>query len=455
VSQASLDQLKLIDLRKPPLRLLLVVPVALVLLFSWYAIRWYTGDFVAEFAPQMEEGELEAAQAAVRLAPADPWTHWMVASLKKRSLLPGEMEEAVRQYEEAVRLSPNDYRFWVDLGRAREDMGDRAGGEKALRRAVELAPSYALPRWYLGNLLLRAGRVEDGFAELRRAAEADAKLRPQLFNAAWALYAQNIDEIKRVVGDSAAARAEFTIYLLGRQRLDDALGLWSSLKPAEKREQALAGDALMKSLVEQKRYKTALTLLNELSSGNNPTTIAQFVNGSFENDVETAGSSVFNWQIKSLPEAQIAIDGSTGHGGARSLRILFRATSTLAFDNVAQLVVVEPSTQYHFECFARATDLKSGAMPFIEIIDGMDGTTVLGASQQLAPGTYDWQPVTIDFKTPPKTEAIRVRIGRGTCGGDAVCPIFGMVWYDDFNLKITGGASGGQRDSHSGSKARL
>jgi tetratricopeptide (TPR) repeat protein len=453
VSQSSPDQLKLIDLRKPPLRVLLVVPVALALLFSWYATRWYTGNFVAEFAPRMDEGELDAALAAVHLAPDDPWTHWIVASLKKRSLLPGEMEDAVRQYEEAVRLSPNDYRFWVDLGRAREQLGDRAGGEKALRRAVELAPAYAYPRWYLGNLLLRAGRGEEGFAELRRAAEADVKMRPQLFNVAWTLYGQNIDEIKKVVGDSAAARAEFAIYLVGRQRLDDALGLWASLKPPEKREQRAAGDALMTSLIEQKRYKTALTLLNDLSSGSNSIAIAQFVNGSFENDIDTVGSGVFNWQIKPVSQAQIAIDGSTGHSGARSLRILFRAPSTLSFDNVAQLVVVEPSTQYHFECYARAADLKSAGTPFIEIIDGMDGTTVLGASRQLAPGTYDWQPVTIDFKTPPKTEAVRVHIGRATCGADAVCPIFGMVWYDDFNLKNIGGASG-TRDSRSGSKTR-
>jgi hypothetical protein len=25
------------------------------------------------------------------------------------------------------------------------------------------------------------------------------------------------------------------------------------------------------------------------------------------------------------------------------------------------------------------------------------------------------------------------------CGADAICPIFGMVWYDDFNLQSVGG----------------
>ncbi|MDT4898894.1 MAG: hypothetical protein QOH25_3971 [Acidobacteriota bacterium] len=441
VSQSTPDQLKLIDVRKPLVRALLALPVALALLFSWYAVRWYVGDFVAEFVPSMEEGQLEAALAAMHLAPDDPWTHRMVAGLKRRSLLPGDLEDAVHHYEEAVRLSPNDYRFWMDLGRTREELGDRDGGEKALRRAVELAPSYAYPRWHLGNLLLRAGRGEEAFAELRRAAEASPEMRPQLFNVAWTLYEQNIDEIKKVVGDSAGTRAEFAMYLIGRQRLDDALNLWSSLKPAEKREQSATGSAIMQSLLEQKRYRVALNIFNDLNPGDASIEAMQLVNGSFENDINTAGNKIFNWQIKSDPQAQIALDGSTSHSGARSLRIFFRVSTTLAFNNVGQMVVVEPSAAYHFECYARAGDLKSGGTPLIEIIDAMDGSTVLGASKPLPSGTYDWQLISINFKTPPKTEAVMVRIGRGTCGSDALCPIFGTVWYDDFNLQRISGAT--------------
>src|SRR2546421_4646234 len=102
------DHLKLITVRPPMMRVLLVIPVALALLFSWYAVRWYIGDFVAEFAPQMEdpqmdaaqmeERRMDAAQAAMRLAPDDPWTHWVVAGLEKRSLLPGDLEDAARHY---------------------------------------------------------------------------------------------------------------------------------------------------------------------------------------------------------------------------------------------------------------------------------------------------------------------------------------------------------------------
>ncbi|MBA2734788.1 MAG: tetratricopeptide repeat protein [Acidobacteria bacterium] len=453
MSQSTSDQLKLIDVRKPLLRALLVVPVLLALLFSWYATRWYMGNFVAEFAPRMQEGQLDAALAAMRLAPDDPWTHGAVASLKKGSLLPEELADAVHHYEEAVRLSPNDYRFWLELGRAREQSGDSAGGEKALRRAVELAPSYAYPRWHLGNLLLRAGRGEEAFAELRRASDAASTLRPQMFNVAWSLYGQNIDEIKRAVGDSAATRAEFAIYLVGRARPDDALALWSSLQPAEKRAQREAGEAIMKSLLAQKRYRAAVSILSDLSTEGASPKAAQFINGGFEEDINTSGTNVFSWQIKSDPQAQIVIDGSTRHSGARSLRILFKVSSSLSFNNIAQLVSVEPSAQYRFECYVRAEDLKSAGTPAIEIVDATDGTTVLAVLPPIPVGTYDWQPVAINFKTPPQTEAVTVRIVRSTCSADAVCPIFGMVWYDDFNLQHVGGAAS-PRDSRGATKAR-
>ena len=37
-------------------------------------------------------------------------------------------------------------------------------------------------------------------------------------------------------------------------------------------------------------------------------------------------------------------------------------------------------------------------------------------------------------------EGVLVRIGRESCGPDTVCPIFGTVWYDDFNLQHFSGS---------------
>jgi hypothetical protein len=459
VSQS--DQLKIIEARSAVVRVLLIVPVLLALVGAWYATRWYVGNFVAEYAPQINDETLsdedlsakkvDTALSAMRLAPNDPWTHWVVAGLKNGSMKPEDRAEVLKEYEEAVRLSPNDYRFWVSLGRARGQDGDYAGGEKALRRAVELAPSYADPRWHLGNLLLRAGRGDEAFRELRRAAEADQRLRPQIFNAAWFVYGENVDAIRDAVGGSAAARAELAVYVAGRGRFEDAMRLWSSLSVMEKTEQRANGEAVMKALLAARRHRAALEVARDLSHETPTAKVGEILDPGFETDIEATGANIFGWKVTSVPQAQIGFDESNRHGGVRSIRIAFKSPSTLPFTNISQLIVVEPNTQYRLEYYVRVEDLKSGGTPLVQVLDGTDETKALAISQALPNGTRDWQLETLEFRTPPQSEAVIVRVSRASCGADTVCPIFGLVWYDDFNLQrlgASGNASVGGRTAN-------
>jgi hypothetical protein len=437
VSRIEVDQLKLIDMRGPIMRLLLIVPVMLALVGSWYAGRWYIGDVVAEYAPGIENGAIETAQWTTSLAPDDPLTHWTVASLEKQALPPEKWAEALRHYEKAVSLSPNDYRLWVDLGRAREQSGDREGGEKALRRAVALAPIYAEPRWLLGNILLRSGRATEAFAELQLAADQDPRLRPQIFNMAWYVFGQNVEAISRAAGNSPATRADLVTYLMGRQLLDDALGQWNGLSAADKIAQRTTGLALMRALLDGKRFKAAFKLYSEIDpNGAKGARAGQILNGGFESDVGMTDENPFDWHVRSLSQAQIGIDERYRRSGNRSLRVRFQAPGQLNFDTIGQVVLVEPSTSYRLEFYVRTSELKSASTPLIQIQDGAD-RTVLASSEPLPVGTNEWQPMTVDFKSGPKTEAIFIATGRSACDTDtgSACPIFGIVWYDDFNLQ--------------------
>jgi hypothetical protein len=443
----------------PSLRLLLIVPILLALAVGWCAGRWFFGNTIAEYTSRDDEGAMERARTALRLAPDDPISHWNAGQIAFKEFTPEQLAAAVHYFEQAVALSPNDYRLWMDLARAREQSGDPQGGEKALRRAVELAPSYAYPRWFLGNLLLRQGRRDEAFVELRRAGEGEKRLRPQIFSLAWRVYGEDIETVQRVVGDSAAARADLAVYLIGQGHIDEALRVWASLSAAEKKEQnETAGEALVKALIAAKRYRAVLDASRDLApqgtSGIPP--VEQFFNGGFESDNGAAvAANVFGWQVDSSNEAQIAIDPRTGHLGSRSLRVVFNAPTNLRFHNISQLVVVEPSTTYRFECYALARNLRTAGAPKIEVVDAADEKVTLGASQPLAIESSDWQRVTIDFKTPEKAEAVKVRTSRAPCGPKmAVCPIMGLVWYDDFNLQRIGGGADTGGDARGAGSAR-
>jgi Tfp pilus assembly protein PilF len=378
----------------------------------------------------------ESAEAAVRLAPRDPLAHLTLARLNQISFDPASVPTALREYEAAAALAPNDYLVWMEVGRARAALGDPEGGTEALRRAVALAPNYAQPRWHLGNALLRRGEFEEGFAELRRAADADSALRPQVFNLAWQVYGPDMARVIESVGKTPQARAQLVGVLAGRARFDDALAVWASLSPEERRTHGAAGDALSRALYGKGQQRRALRVLVE--SGAEGLAEGKVSNGGFEADIGAPGQQLFQWDVAQIEGAQIAVDPRAAREGQRALRIVFSASGQLEFRNVSQVVAVEPGARYRLTFWLKTDELKSVATPVVFVADTAAPDTVLAASTPAPNGTSDWQQVSFEFTNAPRAEAVLVRLARAGCP-DGVCPIFGKIWYDDFHLERAGG----------------
>ncbi len=300
-----------IDTTKTVSRLGMILAFVLALVGSWFVIRAYIGSTMAEYLSSEEAG-LAMPRRAVALAPRDPHAHWRLGAIMERRLPADQMPQALAEFEKAASLSPNDYRFWMDFGTALEQAGEVERAEKALRRSVELAPAYAYPRWYLGNLLLRSGRYPEAFSELRRASEADPTFQPQLFNAAWSIYRDDTQALTVAVGSTATARAGFAQYLIGFQRFDDGIRLWKSLNENERRANREAGEAIVKSLVASQRYHQAADVSNDLAPAAVHSAVGKFVDGNFESGLGYHEGSIFGWKVTSTPQAQIGIDPRTG-----------------------------------------------------------------------------------------------------------------------------------------------
>ena len=97
----------------------------------------------------------------------------------------------------------------------------------------------------------------------------------------------------------------------------------------------------------------------------------------------------------------------------------------------------------------RTENLYSGSTPVVTIIDDADGTA-LASSPPLPTGTHDWQRIALDFKTKPKSDGVIVKLAREPCNETKICPIFGTVWYDDFNLQRSNGPAGSRGTTVSG-----
>lgn len=423
-----------VDARKISTRVVLVLFLLVAGLWSYYAFRWYLGNTLAEFF-NTGDNNLDIAQVAETLAPKDPLTHWRLGQVSLKKLPLDQMGTGISELEQAVSLSPNDYRFWMTLGTVREQANESAKAEEALHQAIKLAPSYAYPHWYLGNLLLRSGRYDEAFHELRIASEADpAALRPQLFNLLWEIYGSDPEALAKAVGSNPETRAGFALYLLNAHRYEEGLKVWSSLSAEEKKVNKPIGDAIVSALVSVPRFHDALAVWNDLA----PTSsyrgeIGRITDGSFEEVITYGSDTVFGWQVKSAPQMQIGIDPQNSHNGGRSLRLVFQVRSQLDATVLSQLVPVQKDTSYDFECYVKTAQFQSGGPLTIQILDANGGTS-LAVSPSAPDGDSDWSRVALSFKTSDKTEAVTIRIYRGGCGDGVVCPIFGNVWYDDFSI---------------------
>lgn len=423
-----------LDVRRRPTKIVIILTLILATGWAYFALRWYLGNTLAEYF-HADLDDVDMARLAVSLAPNDPLTHWRLGQIYQKRLPLDQQELVIAEYQKAVNLSPNDYRLWNALGTAYEQSGSTAKAEQALRQAVALAPAYALPHWYLGNLLLRDGRYDNAFAELRIASEAYAELRPQFFGNVLQIYGSDLQAMENAVGRSPGTRAEFAFYLLKQHGIQDGLSVWNNLSEEEKKQNRANGNSIVKTLIGERKVHEAVRVWNTLAPDPNyQVTTGRMFDGGFEAAVAHGPDMVFGWQVGSLAQLQMGIDPSESHSGFRSLRLIFQVRGKLDAIQVSELVPVDPATEYDFECYVKTRKLQTASPPYIQIFDASKGN-VLATSEAAPNGDNDWTRIAFSFKTGDKTEAVQVRMGRDGCGEDQVCPIFGAVWYDDFSIK--------------------
>ena len=424
-----------VNVRTPLVRVLLILLLLAAAAWSYFAVRWYLGNMIAEYF-NTEAPNLQTAQRAASLAPGDPLTHWRVGQVSQKVLSLEQQAQAIAEYQRAVSLSPNDYRYWMSLGTAYEQMGETAKAEHALKRAVELAPAYAYPRWYLGNLFVRNARYDEAFAELRLASEAEPDFQPQLFNLVWQIYGDDFEAVKKAIGASSTVRAQFAVYLIGLKQVDQGLKFWNEMSIDDRKANLESSQSIITSLKNEHRYHDALKVWNDIAGASLRAEMDRVFDSSFEEAGTYGSDAPFGWQVRSAPLVQIDIDPSKSKKGGRSLRFNFQVRTNAGIVQVAQLVPVQPQTEYEFEGYVSTENLQSGSTPQIDVVDPTDQRTIV-ASGAAPRGTNDWNRVSFSFKTGEKTEAVILRIFRTSCVNEEtpVCPVFGMVWYDNFSIK--------------------
>ena len=373
----------------------------------------------------LTSGSLTAAERAVDLTPSDPDAHYTRALALSFN---GEEREAVKEYERAAVLRPRDYFLWLSLGAARDEAGDEAGALAAFREAVRLAPFYAQPHWQLGNVLLRAGHMDEAFLEMRRAAESNPSLTPQLIDLAWTIYNGDVSSVEKAVEpQTAQARLALAHFAAKHGKTSDAAGIFRSIENVSEDDRR----AFLTELLAAKDFRAAY----EVWAKKGARVEAGFTDGGFEEQVNLDESG-FGWRIaRDVQAVRVSVDNVQPHGGKSSLRLDWKGDANPSVPVIQQLVLVEPGARYRLHFSVRTDQLVTGGLPMVVISDpATNDSHELARSNPFKERTSAWQDYAVEFTTGKETEAVVVSLKRQSCSSNP-CPVFGSLWLDDFSLE--------------------
>ncbi|MBX3283574.1 MAG: hypothetical protein KF756_14005 [Acidobacteria bacterium] len=408
------------------------IAVALVIVFAvgWMSVRREFGDMIAEMTLPTDPAAPQVLASAKNLAPGDPMTYWLASGIERQAFSAESAKRSMNMMEQAVVLSPFDYRWWIELGRASEQAGNAERAETAFSHAVELAPSYTIPRWQLGNFYIREGSVEKAMPQLKLATVNNYKYRMQVFGLAWDYFDHDPQKVEELASDGADVLVGLTMFYAQRGQPADALRIWNKLSDEDKAKFPQISSVVVQGLFDKRAFPQALEFSRQLviDPDAQPEAVS---NPGFERIVNSPDLNYFGWQFPKVGKVDVNWDGAVKHSGSKSLRLSFKNFSAQELFTASQLVVVKPSKKYRLTFWMRTENLRSAGPPQLDVTNAIDDRLIV-SSQPMPQGTNDWQQVTVDFTTPENCNAISIRTTRVFCGDG--CPLIGNLWYDDFEL---------------------
>lgn len=374
-----------------------------------------------------------AVDRAVSLRASDPESRYTRAIFRSGT---GEFGNAAQEFEQAVALRPRDYVLWMELGLARDQAGEVQGAIVAFREAARLAPYYAQPRWQAGNALLRANRYDEAFAELRQAIANDPILLPNAVDLAYGLFAGDADAVEKAIQpQTSPARLVLARFFAKHGKADESIRLFraTSQITAEERQ------GLLTELFNAKKFPEAYEVWSSGLKGDNrggeSEARTSIVDSSFEGQIRVGAPPGFGWRIeRDQRTVAVSLNLRQPHSGVRSLLIEWNGDPQHSIPAISQLILVEPGKRYRLSLWARTEELVTAGSPIVTVSSFTADVERLNAqSAPMVQATNEWRQYSLEFETGVNTQAIIVAVRRETCASDP-CPIFGRIWFDDFEL---------------------
>ena len=346
--------------------------------------------------------------------------------------------DAIPHLRRAVKLSPYDAYYWLDLGWACFGAGDEDCAREGFSHAVRFAPTTPRFQWQTAIYFVMTGHKAEALSHLGRYLELVADDPAPVF----ALYGRafnHSDELWQELAqlrDGNRLKLAYVDFLLQSGHGDIAAHYWQQLLSMHAPMRTSTAITYVQHLLDAGQYGEAAQVWHDLqpSAVTAPGRPGDLVfNGSFEQQPLNSG---FDWQFQPMPYVSLDFSARAARDGVRCLQIDYTVPDNSESEPVFHFLPVAGNTTYALSAFVRSQDIHSDSGPRLRVIDptclscpdtSTDGTT----------GTTPWHEVTTTFTTAPATKVVRMSVWRPRSRSFPTS-ISGEFWIDSVSLRPIG-----------------
>ncbi len=369
---------------------------------------------------------------ATQINPLDPDPFYRLGLFYQWDLREADLRRSKEFLLKAIERNPLEQRYWTNLARVLQRLGEVDASEKALEKAVSIYPTGYLGRWVSANLLLERGEFEKARPHLsyllQHYPNQTATIYDLLFK--WNL---NLDiMLDQVVPRDPSSFKHFIDYLYQVGEKEGLKKAWVKRVAFDWKPDRKETLRYIEFLIRQGSFGEAFQVWTErlreegivLPSDGNLIT-----NPGFE-EREILGGG-FDWRMEKVAGAEISFDSDTVFEGKRALKIVFDGKENIDFYHLYQYVAWKPDRDYLLRARLKTQALTTKSGIKIEVVSA---DRKFHLSSEMLTGENDWKEIRIPFRTPKGSEGGMVRLRRErTEKFDRF--ISGSVWLDQVSLK--------------------
>ncbi len=389
-------------LRRPIFAILLVI--ASVLIWQASEICLASHRLLSDNISEMERG------AAMVPGDAEAWDR--VGRYYLLNFSNPDIPKAIADFARAVKIDPLSQDYWMDLASAYDANGDDAAAEGAYEEAHKVYPASALADWNYGNFLLREGKDDEAYEQIRLAVRGDPDLLELAISRAW----HSSGDVNQLLDDVIPASVDSYITALDFfskiHQGKPALAVWQKLMELHQTVALNRTFIFFYELFEENDSADALTAWDQAVAASGEPGLAVkgdslISDGYFEEAFPGGG---LGWQWQSQPGTTIDFDASTPDGKGRSVRLDFDGGANVSINEPLEYVAVEAERTYHFHAEIRTEQITTESGMRFLISDARHSGLEIQSDNLI--GTNPWTSVDVDLTTLPITHYLAVELFR-------------------------------------------